>query len=124
MYRVKYDKYRDKQTQEIRYHVNVTDSENNIVVFSSDGQTVKPGDVQFAVMRSKRSRNRYTYLPRSEKDEPIMKHPALYHERGNNPKITQADVARIRAAIKIVTSRPVSFPDDDRDGLTVRTVTI
>lgn len=106
------------------YKIYAEDDERNLYVFRSDGLQIKPSDLLFVHMRSERGRNSYTYRDGVLNTKVMSRPTTLYSECGNASSKTAADVKLIKAVIGVVTSRPVEFPADDRDGLSRNIVTL
>lgn len=119
-----YEKYIEtKRDLAARFKIYVQDQEHNLFVFRSDGKQVKANDLLFVHMRSERSRNSYTYRDGVLNTKVMSRPTTLYSECGNASSKTAADVKLIKAVIGVVTSRPVEFPADDRNGLSLNKVT-
>lgn len=104
-----------------RFSIYVEDEVRNLFVFQSDGLTVTAHDLRFVHMRGE-SRNSYTYREGKHTTRIMARPVKLYGEGSNAPSKTASDVKLIRAVIRAVTARPVQFPADDCNGLSLSKV--
>lgn len=107
------------------YHICAKDDKHNLYVFRSDGLKVTPKDLRFVHMHNEQSHNSYSWFPANKAMKRVMAKPLqLYADAANNSSATREDIKLIRRVIEAVTSTPVCFPTDDRDGLSQNKVTI
>ena len=104
-----------------RFNICAEDEDRNLFVFKSDGLSVTARDLRFVHLHGD-SRNSYTYREGKHTTRIMARPVTLFGESGNVKSQTAADVKLIKAVIGVVTSRPVEFPADDRDGLSLNKV--
>lgn len=101
-----------------RFSICAEDEDRNLFVFKSDGLSVTARDLRFVHMHGD-SRNSYTYREGKHTTRIMARPVTLFGESGNVKSQTAADATLIRRVIDAVIATPVSFPADDRKGLTI-----